>query len=288
MATDPKSKDQIFYLPLSERPPTKACTGLLDTYSHIPKDKLYSHIEAVVSLPLFNTSTFHLLTPTQRENAWNHYPYPSIGIWTFLDLGLSGNDLPKDDEERVQAYKTTYQSILSKLKNGGKFLDVGCMFAQDCRKLVFDGAPAESVYGTDLLGEYFEFGYELFNDTEVIPRDHFIAGDILAEKLPEGLEALKGKLDAIFNGQFLHVFSIEDQRKVGVRFVELLRPEKGVIVVGRCSGHVESGYRGGEVSRIPPLLLTYLPRSEYGFGNSMGLQIRLARGHADDVGSIPR
>jgi hypothetical protein len=29
------------------------------------------------------------------------------------------------------------------------------------------------------------------------------------------------------------------------RFISLLKPEKGVMVTGRPSGHVQSGYRGG-------------------------------------------
>lgn len=74
----------------------------------------------------------------------------------FLDLGLCGDDLPKSgpsapqDDGAIEATSSAYKTILAKLKSGGKFLDVGCMFAQDSRKLVYDGAPPEAVYGTDL------------------------------------------------------------------------------------------------------------------------------------------
>lgn len=164
------------------------------------------HIEAVVRPE--NQKAHHILTLSKRDDAWNHYPYPSIGLFIFCDLGLSGDDLPKDSTEVTQRYETAYQTILAKLKKGGKFLDVGCMFAQDARKLVFDGAPPSSVYGTDLLGEYFEFGYKLFRDKEIIPPSHFIAADILDPNAP-GLKELEGKLKVINNMQFLHVFSIE-------------------------------------------------------------------------------
>lgn len=65
------------------------------------------------------------------------------------------------------------------------------MFAQDMRKLVHDGAPPFSVYGTDLRGEYFGFGYKLFRDEHIIPKEHFIAADILDEN-DLGLKALEG------------------------------------------------------------------------------------------------
>lgn len=226
MSSEQKSKDQIFYLPLSDRPPTKGFRELLENYSKIPEDKVNQHIEAV------------------RDDAWNHYPYPSIGIFIFCDLGLSGDDLPKDSTGITQKHQSAYQTILSKLKNGGKFLDVGCMFAQDARKLVFDGASPSSVYGTDILGDYFEFGYKLFRDKDIIPPSHFITADILDPDAP-GLKELQGKLDVINNMHLLHVFSIEDQHAVLKRFIQLLKPEKGVTVTGRCSGHVQSGYRGG-------------------------------------------
>lgn len=107
--------------------------------------------------------------------------------WTFhfSRLGLSGDDLPTSgpayppDSSAKVFIEKNYLRIIGKLKKGGKFLDVGCMFAQDVRKLVADGAPVEPVYGTDLHSEYFDFAYELFNDRDVIPSSQFFAADIL-------------------------------------------------------------------------------------------------------------
>ncbi|KAE9371809.1 hypothetical protein N431DRAFT_342609 [Stipitochalara longipes BDJ] len=229
MSEDPKSKDQIFYLPLSERAPTPAFRDLLENYSKIPKDEISKHLEEV------------------RDDAWNHYPHPSIGLFIFLDLGLCGDDLPKEDPTNpgaIQAIASAYSAILQKLKNGSKFLDVGCMFAQDLRKLVHDGAPPDSVYGTDLRGEYFEFGYKLFRDERVVPRDHFIAADILDPEAPD-LKQLDGKLDVINATHLIHVFNLEDQRTLIKRFMGLLREGNGVMVTGRMTGHLEAGYIGG-------------------------------------------
>jgi hypothetical protein len=118
------------------------------------------------------------------------------------------------------------------------------MFAQDLRKLIYDGAPPNSVYGTDLRGEYFEFGYKLFRDESTISRDHFIEADILNPDVA-GLRDLERKLDVINATHLIHVFTLENQRKSIRRFMALLKDEKGVMVTGRMTGHLEAGYKGG-------------------------------------------
>jgi SAM-dependent methyltransferase len=154
---------------------------------------------------------------------------------------MSGDDLPKDDAAITHTISSAYQTILHKLKTGGKFLDIGCMFAQDTRKLVYDGVPAANVYGSDLHNEYFDFGYKLFRDEAIIPRDHFIAADIL-DSNSESLAQFEGKLDVINNTHLMHVFSIEDQALLLKRFIGLLRPEPGVMITGRVTGNLEGGY----------------------------------------------
>lgn len=118
------------------------------------------------------------------------------------------------------------------------------MFAQDVRKLIQDGAPATSVYGTDLHREYFEFGYKLFRDEKIIPAHHFIAADILDEE-DQGLRDLEGKLDVINATHLIHVFGPEDQKKLIKRFIRLLKQERDVMVTGRMTGHLEAGYHTG-------------------------------------------
>lgn len=119
------------------------------------------------------------------------------------------------------------------------------MFVQDTRKLVYDGAPASSVYGTDLHGEYFEYGYKLFRDEAIIPKDHFIAADILNANAP-GLKDLQSTFDVINAVHLIHVFTLEDQHALLKRFITLLKPEKDTMITGRCTGHVKEGYYGGE------------------------------------------
>src|SRR5208283_430451 len=148
------------------------------------------------------------------------------------------DDLPEDDPESTRTIASAYQTILSKLENGGKFLDVGCMFAQDTRKLVNNGARPESVYGTDLRGEYFTYGYTLFRGDKIIPRDHFIATDIL-DTNDQGLKALAGKLDVINAMHVIHVFTLEDQREFIKHLMAFLKQETGVMCTGRIARHLE-------------------------------------------------
>jgi SAM-dependent methyltransferase len=161
---------------------------LLDEYSHIPKDDVYDHISAIVSnyKLLCSRSSPHI---SQRDDAWNHYPYPSIGLFIFCDLALCGEDLLEEIMGMTQKFQACYQTVFCKVRSGGLFLDVGCMFAQDARKLVHDGAPPSSIYGTDLYSEYFDYGYKLFRDSDIMPRSHFIAADILDANAP-GLKEL--------------------------------------------------------------------------------------------------
>lgn len=115
------------------------------------------------------------------------------------------------------------------------------MFVQDTRKLVYDGALPESVYGTNLHNEYFAYGYKLFCDEKIIAASHFIAADILDEN-DQGLRLLKGKLDIINATHMIHVFGLEDQRKLIRRFIALLKVEKVVMVTGHMTGYLEAGY----------------------------------------------
>ncbi|KAI6713651.1 hypothetical protein JHW43_003777 [Diplocarpon mali] len=46
MSSDIRSKNQAFYLPLSERPPGEAFSDLLPGYSKIPEEQFDQHVEA--------------------------------------------------------------------------------------------------------------------------------------------------------------------------------------------------------------------------------------------------
>ena len=155
-----------------------------------------------------------------------------MGLLNFLDFGIKCTDLP---EPRTQLHN----SILHTLMQGGKLLDVGCMFGQDLRKMVYDGAPVSSVYGTDLRGDYFPLGYALFKDETIIPPDHFVAADILDPFSP--LDRFDGDLDVILTKDLFHCFDYSTQIELAIRFVTLLKPQPGSRAVGQGIAHIRDG-----------------------------------------------
>lgn len=132
-----------------------------------------------------------------------------------------------------------YPQILERLKNGDeRFLDLGCCFGQEIRRVVADGVPSEKIYGSDLRQDFFELGYELFKDRETL-KSQFIEADIFDPD--SGLKEIDGKIDIIYAGSFLHLFGYEQQVQVCVRIVKLLREKPGSLLVGRQVGHVDAG-----------------------------------------------
>jgi SAM-dependent methyltransferase len=162
---------------------------------------------------------------SQRDKAWAVWPYPCIGQFRFLDLSISQS--------------THYPEILERLKTGEQnFLDLGCCFGQDLRKLAADGAPSEHLYGSDLRPEFFDLGYKLFRDQDTL-NSKFIVGDVFDPSSP--LAELDGKIDIIYAASFLHLFGYEDQVKVCERIVKLLKEKKGSVVLGRQIGNATAG-----------------------------------------------
>ena len=152
--------------------------------------------------------------PPQREKAWKIHPYPCIGRFCFLDLSISLHPL--------------YSTVLARLKNTLNpelFLDLGCCFGQDIRRLVADGVPGERLYGADLRLEFLELGYELFQDKASL-KAHFLEGDIFEEddeaESGKELSKLNGKVDIIHAAAFLHLFDWEEQVRAGTRMVRLM------------------------------------------------------------------
>ncbi|TVY82076.1 Methyltransferase ausD [Lachnellula suecica] len=179
---------------------------LLENYSHITPDRVVPHILEV------------------RDKAWEIHPYPCIGQLRFIDLTISRSP--------------SYSLVLERLKKGASLLDLGCCFAQDLRKLVHDGAPSENLWGAELKGDFLELGYELFLDRESF-KAHFMEADVFDMEGP--LKQLEGKMDLVQIGLFLHLFDLEGQNKACDRVVGLLKPEKGVFILGQQIGSLEAG-----------------------------------------------
>ena len=133
-----------------------------------------------------------------------------------------------------------YPRILSFLKEPQSrrtFLDLGCCFAQDVRKLAHDGVPSENLYGCDLERCFLDISYDLYRDKDTI-KAHLFTADVLAEQ--SALDTLEGNIDVIYLGSFLHVFGWDDQLKICKRVIRTLRPRKGSTVFGRQAACVRA------------------------------------------------
>jgi len=174
---------------------------LLEQYSGIPRDEVLNHVVAL------------------RDEAWKIFPYPCIGQLNFLEAGIS--DLNE------------YSEVIERLRRGQTLLDMACCFGQTIRRLAYDGAPSDNMYGSDLQPEFFELGYKLFNDRNKL-RAKFLSADIFDPA--SALSSLSGKVDIVYAGSFFHLWGLEKQKQVSKIVVRLLRPEPGSLILGRQMG----------------------------------------------------
>lgn len=121
-----------------------------------------------------------------------------------------------------------YAEVLKRVKNGDKYLDLGCCFGQDIRKLVFDGAPAENIFGTELEQGFIDSGYDLFNDKNKLQAT-FAVGDFF-ESETAGLK--KASFDIIHASQFFHLFSWDEQVEAMTKALLLLNTVPGSMMFG--------------------------------------------------------
>ncbi|CAK7213056.1 hypothetical protein SCUCBS95973_001669 [Sporothrix curviconia] len=171
---------------------------LLQTYSHIPADEIEPHLRSI------------------RDRAWAVFPYTCIGAWRFLDLYVT--KLP------------VYPKVVERLRDGGdRLLDAGCCFGYVLRQLAADGAPMASLVGSDLEQPFLDLGFDLFRDRDTF-KGSFVAGDMLSNNCEAGgeeddkLAALDGTFDIVHAASFFHLFSWEDQVRLGERVVRFFRP----------------------------------------------------------------
>ncbi|MCJ1307297.1 hypothetical protein MMC25_000943 [Agyrium rufum] len=134
----------------------------------------------------------------QRDAAWSIRSYPCTGIGGFLTPTLP-----------LSSY---YPALLSRLKEGDTFLDIGCFIGHDLRQLVFDGAPSDALYGVDIVS-HWDVGYDMFRDRDRF-QAHFIEADILdGGDTNVELRALKGKVECL--KKVVGLMDVRGQGKTG-------------------------------------------------------------------------
>ena len=115
-------------------------------------------------------------------------------------------------------------------------LDLGCCFAQDIRKLVYDGVPSDHLYACDLEQSFLDLSYDLFKDKDTLEAHLFEAN-----AFDEGgaLDDLQAKIDIVHASSFLHLFGWDDQLKLCKRIIKVLKPRKGSLIFGRQTGNLK-------------------------------------------------
>ncbi|KAF8905736.1 hypothetical protein CPB84DRAFT_1835288 [Gymnopilus junonius] len=153
-----------------------------------------------------------------QAKAYDLYGYPCIRRFLFAKLKIA----------RDPAYKNVIK--LLQTHNDPIFLDIGCCFGNDARKLVHDGWPAENVIASDLQAGFWRYGHELFKSTPETFTAAFIPGSL---NTLTSLTPLRHRISAIHASAFFHLFSEERQLVLAKRLAVLLLPKSGSIIFGQ-------------------------------------------------------
>ena len=200
-------KQKPFYKPTltSIDPDARA---ILESYAHIPPDQVLSHIQTI------------------RDQAWELFPYPCMGMFSFIKMHISKN--PK------------YSTVLDRLLTNSDetlLLDLGCGFGQELRTLAAAGVPTTSLFGIDISDGFIELGFQLFNDKATMQSQIIVADLLTSAAIPAQLD---GKVNFIFAASFFHLFGWEDQLVLSKRAVAILKPVAGSLIFGHQLGRVEA------------------------------------------------
>ena len=203
-------KTRAFYHPTltSIDPDARA---ILESYAGIPSDQVLSHVQTI------------------RDEAWEMFPYPCMGMFSFVKMHISKNP--------------AYPGVLKRLFDQDEhsdakatLLDLGCGFGQELRTLIAAGVPTRNLYGLDVSDGFIELGFQLFRDKASMA-SQFVVADLLASGVPANLVR---KFDIIFVASFFHLFGWDDQLTLSKRAVAMLKPEAGSMIFGHQLGEVEA------------------------------------------------
>jgi SAM-dependent methyltransferase len=95
-----------------------------------------------------------------------------------------------------------------KANSEARFLDLGCGFGTDIRRLIVDGWKEENVVAVDVIPDFWKYGLELYDDGEVLKTKALFGNVITEQKFVDTLHLL-GPFDHVWTGGVLHVFNRE-------------------------------------------------------------------------------
>ena len=172
----------------------------------------------------------------QRLRAWKIRSFPCIGQWGFLQ--------PKIASSPALAV------ILERLKAGDSILDFGCCLGQDLRWLAALGAPTNKMYGVDLHHEFWDIGFDLYQDKDRF-KAQFMCADIFDE-ISE-LNHLRGSIDIVYMGSVLHLWDWSGRVKALKEIVKLTRTGSLLVAcqIGRRQGQeTQTAWKNNPKSKV--------------------------------------
>ncbi|KAL4757484.1 uncharacterized protein BDW70DRAFT_163509 [Aspergillus foveolatus] len=173
----------------------------LDYDSEHPRKDGIKSMEVAVSTHVPDEWKNEKVAKADRNVAWYQAALskvPDIAREIFLDY----SDIPEDKitahvhQVRDRAWDILPFPCIGLFRFLGFPAYLQPVYPRDIRKLVHDGASGENLIGVDT------------------PKAHFLTGDALAEDF---LAEWRGKIDIIFLGSFLHLFSFEQQKAIVAR-----------------------------------------------------------------------
>jgi hypothetical protein len=194
-----------FYAQSIDKYLTPEVQDLLLMYSNVPLSQHSAHVHAM------------------RGRAWaiRKYPCTGLGVWLLPYI----------------RHSPAYYCNLQRLEAGATMVDIGCFLGGDLRRLCYDGAPSERMWGVDIVDPW-RLGMEMYCDGGAF-RGNFIKADVLRSEESGELEVLKGEVDLISISAVMHQWFYDMQLRCAERLVGLSK--MGSLVFGHQIGTVEAG-----------------------------------------------
>ncbi|KAI6117078.1 hypothetical protein EDD16DRAFT_1517867 [Pisolithus croceorrhizus] len=209
----------------------------------------------------------HILSA--QEKAYKVAPYPCILDFAFVRMWITKQPV--------------YQDILDigRERPDAIFLDLGCCFSVDSRKLALDGFPARGIISSDIKKEFLELSHFLFRTSNGTWAGHSVQGGVLDPEmlsvapitrgskvgsLPDlsaltSLNPLHGHCSVINVSCFLHLFTEEQQLHLARALAGLLSPEPGSLICGTQFSKKEKGSVTTFFGSSKPILFCHSPES---------------------------
>lgn len=125
-----------------------------------------------------------------------------------------------------------YPEVLARAKAGETVVDIGTFIGHDLRRLVFDGAPSDHLWGIDIVN-HFDVGFDFFQDRKRW-KGKFVEADFLTIETNSVFEPLRTNTDIILVASVLHQWDWKGQIHAATKLTRFTKP--GSLIVGLQMG----------------------------------------------------